>query len=243
VRDFFFRYYIPNNAILVVAGNVTTDQVKKLSGKWFGSIPQGNQINRILPEEPKQRAKKQLTVEADVPADALYKAYHMPGRFDADFYAIDLLGDILGRGQSSRLYDQLVKENEIFTSVSAFTMGSVDPGLLVISGRLKNGVGMKQAEEAVMGIVEDIINNGVSEEELEKVKAQAESSLEFGEVEVMNRAMNLAFAKLSGDANLVNQEGERINNVTTSDIQRVAKDIIQESNSGALYYKARVSAD
>jgi zinc protease len=243
VRDFFFRYYIPNNAIMVVAGNVTTDQGKKLADKWFGSISQGKNINRALPEEPMQRAKKQLTVEADVPADALYKAYHMPGRFDKDYYAIDLLGDILGRGQSSRLYDQLVKENEIFTSVSAFTMGTVDPGLLVISGRLKNGVGMEQAEEAVISIVEDIINNGVSEEELEKVKAQAESSLEFGEVEVMNRAMNLAFAKLSGDANLVNQEGEMINNVTTSDIQRVAKEIIQESNSGVMYYKSKTFAN
>jgi zinc protease len=228
---------------MVVAGNVTTDQVKKLADKWFGSISQGKNINRALPEEPMQRAKKQLTVEADVPADALYKAYHMPGRFDKDYYAIDLLGDILGRGQSSRLYDQLVKENEIFTSVSAFTMGTVDPGLLVISGRLKNGVGMEQAEEAVISIVEDLINKGVSEEELEKVKAQAESSLEFGEVEVMNRAMNLAFAKLSGDANLVNQEGEMINNVTTSDIQRVAKEIIQESNSGVMYYKSKTSTN
>ena len=243
VKDFFFRFYIPNNAVLVVAGNVRLDQVKELSNKWFGSIPPGQPIARSLPVESVQEHKKQLTVDADVPANALYKAYHMPGRFHEDYYAIDLLGDILGRGQSSRLYQQLIKEKEIFTTVSAFTMGTIDPGLLVISGRLKNGVTLEYAEEAVNKIVEDIVISGVTTNELEKAKAQAESALEFGEVEVMNRAMNLAFAKLSGDANLVNQEGDRINAVTTADIQRAAKDIIKESNSGVMYYKAKVNTD
>lgn len=243
VKDFFFRFYIPNNAVLVVAGNVSLDQVKELSNKWFGSIPPGQPIARSLPVESVQEHKKQLTVDADVPANALYKAYHMPGRFDKDYYAIDLLGDILGRGQSSRLYQQLIKEKEIFTTVSAFTMGTIDPGLLIISGRLKNGVTLEYAEEAVNKIVEDIVISGVTTNELEKVKAQAESALEFGEVEVINRAMNLAFAKLSGDANLVNQEGDRINAVTTADIQRVAKDIIKESNSGVMYYKEKVNTD
>lgn len=243
VKDFFFRFYIPNNAVLVVAGNVSLDQVKELSNKWFGSIPPGQPIARSLPVESVQEHKKQLNIDADVPANALYKAYHMPGRFDKDYYAIDLLGDILGRGQSSRLYQQLIKEKEIFTTVSAFTMGTIDPGLLIISGRLKNGVTLEYAEEAVNKIVEDIVISGVTTNELEKVKAQAESALEFGEVEVINRAMNLAFAKLSGDANLVNQEGDRINAVTTADIQRVAKDIIKESNSGVMYYKEKVNTD
>jgi zinc protease len=238
VKDFFFRYYVPNNAILVVAGNVTVDEVRKLSEKWFGPILPGRKLERSLPSEPKQGEKRFLQVEAKVPADAFYKAWHMPGRFHRDYYAADLLSDILSRGQSSRLYQKLVKENEVFTSISSFVMGTIDPGLLVISGRLKPGVSLSQGEKEVDAVLTDFLAKGASEEELTKVKNQAESTIEFGEVEVMNRAMNLAFAKLSGDANLVNREIERIEEVTLADLQRVAADIFREENSSTLYYKA-----
>lgn len=238
VKDFFFRYYVPNNAILVVAGNVTVDEVRKLSEKWFGPILPGRKLERSLPSEPKQGEKRFLQVEAKVPADAFYKAWHMPGRFHRDYYAADLLSDILSRGQSSRLYQKLVKENEVFTSISSFVMGTIDPGLLVISGRLKPGVSLSQGEKEVNAVLTDFLAKGASEEELTKVKNQAESTIEFGEVEVMNRAMNLAFAKLSGDANLVNREIERIEEVTLADLQRVAADIFREENSSTLYYKA-----
>ncbi|MBL0741546.1 M16 family metallopeptidase [Chryseolinea lacunae] len=237
VREFFFRHYVPDNAVLVVAGNVTVEQVKTLSEKWFGPIRPGKQP-RNLPQEPKQTQKQFLDVHASVPASALYKAYHMPGRFDNDYYTTDLLSDVLSRGQSSRLYQTLVKEKEIFTSISSFVMGTVDPGLFVISGRVKDGISLKQAEEEVNAIVDDILVKGVDEDELEKVKNQTESTLEFGEVEVMNRAMNLAFAKLSGDANLVNEEAKLINAVTTADVQRVAKNILREENSSVMYYHA-----
>lgn len=238
VKEFFFRYYVPNNAVMVVAGNVTLDQVKKLSEKWFGPIPSGNVAPRKLPREPAQSKKRSLHVEADVPADALYKAFHMPGRFHDDFYVADLISDILSRGQSSRLYHQLVKEKEIFTSVSAFTMSTIDPGLLVVNGRLKNGVDLEKAEKEVNLVLQALTKEGTTESELEKVKNQASSSLEFGEVEVMNRAMNLAFAKLSGDASLVNEEKGRIESVTTADIRRVAGQILSEENSSVMYYKA-----
>ncbi|HEX5171649.1 MAG TPA: pitrilysin family protein [Cyclobacteriaceae bacterium] len=239
VKDFFSQYYVPNNAVMVVAGKVTLDQVKNLSEKWFGPIAAGNKVGRKLPSEPKQQVKKSTVVEAAVPADALYKAYHMSGRFQGDYYTSDLLSDALGRGQSSRLYNQLVKENEVFTSISSFTLGSVDPGLFVVSGRLKEGVSPEKGEEEVNRVIQEIIHDGISLSELEKVKAQAESSLEFGEVEVMNRAMNLAFAKLSGDASLVNREGDLINSVSLDDIKNVAREILREENSGTLYYKAK----
>jgi zinc protease len=238
VRNFFFKHYIPSNAVMVVAGNVTIDQVKTLSAKWFGNIPAGKVEPVELMQEPKQKMKRTINVEAKVPADAFYKAWHMPGRFDHDYYAIDLLSDILSRGQSSRMYQQLVKEKEIFTSVSSFVMGTIDPGLFVISGRLKPGISHEQAEEEVQAILNDIVSNGVAKEELQKVKNQAEVSLEFGEVELINRAMNLAFAKLSGDANLVNEEGNLIQAVTLSDIRRVAGAILQEENSNTMFYKA-----
>lgn len=242
VRKFFFRYYVPSNAVLVVAGNVTVDQVKRLSEKWFGPIPSPTLQKRKLPIEAPQNAKRSLSVEADVPASALYKAYHMPGRFSKDFFTVDLMSDVLTRGHSSRLYQKLVKEKEIFTSISSFTMGTIDPGLVVFSGRVKEGINLVDAEAEVNALVDEFIRNGATEPELEKVKNQAYSTLEFGEVEVMNRAMNLAFAKLSGDAGYVNDEGRLIEAVTTEDIQKAAKNILREQNSSVLYYNAKGKA-
>jgi zinc protease len=242
VRDFFQAHYNPSNAILVVAGNVKLEQVKQLTEKWFGGIPAGMAKVRTLPVEPKQTVKRTLDIEADVPASALYKAYHMPGRFDDDYYAIDLLSDILSRGHSSVLYQKLVKEKEIFTSISSFVMGTIDPGLLVVSGRVKDGVALKDAENEVDEILHNIVRNGVSQDELEKVKNQAYSTLEFGEIEVMNRAMNLAFSKLSGDTSLVNQEGAKIRAVTADDIQRVAANVIRDENANVMYYYSKKQA-
>jgi zinc protease len=238
VREFFFRHYVPNNAVMVVAGNVTLAQVKELSEKWFGPIQKGKTTPRSLATEPEQKSKRVVKVEAKVPADAFYKAWHMPGRFHDDYYAIDLLSDILSRGQSSRMYQQLIKERELFTSVSTFLTGTIDPGLFVVSGRLKPGVSHEVAESAVNSIIDEITSRGTDATELRKVKNQAEVSLEFGEVEVINRAMNLAFAKLSGDADLVNEEGGKIESVTQDDIQRVARQILREENASALYYKS-----
>src|SRR6187551_1723049 len=167
VKDFFFHHYRPNNAILVVAGNVKMDQVKKLSEKWFGPIPSGKAKIRRLTEEPAQKSKRVLEVEADVPANALYKAWHVPGRFDNDYYSSDLMSDILGRGHSSRLYQQLVQEKEIFTSISSFLTGTIDPGLMVVSGRLRDGVAFETAEQELENVLQAVVRDGVTKEELE----------------------------------------------------------------------------
>ena len=238
VRDFFFTHYVPNNAVLVVAGNITTAQVKQLSEKWFGPIPAGKKAARKLPAEPQQKEKRVLEIDADVPANALYKAWHVPGRFDQDYYASDLLSDIFGRGHSSRLYQKLVQEKEIFTSISSFLTGTIDPGLLVISGRLRDNITFEMAELELEKVLQDVVEHGVTEAELEKVKNQVESTLEFEKVEVINRAMNLAFFALSGDTNLVNSEVDKINAVTTSDIQKQARKILRPENSNALLYRS-----
>jgi zinc protease len=237
VRDFFYRFYVPNNAILVVAGKVTTDQVRDLASKWFGPIQPGQTRKRNLPREPLQRQAKHASYTGRVPADAFYKAYHMPGRFDDDYHAVDLLSDALGHGHSSRLYQRLVREAELFTSISSHTAGTLDPGMLVISGRLKSGVELERAHAAVDNVIHTTVKEGVTPGELEKVKAQAESALEFGEVEVLNRAMNLAFATLSGDTSYVNTEGQRIAAVTQQDIGRVAGEVFQEDNATVMYYR------
>ncbi len=241
VKDFFFTHYVPSNAILVVAGNVSVKQVKELAEKWFESIPAGKRKERKLPMEPKQTTKRLLAIEAKVPANAFYKMYHMPGRYHDDYFAVDLLSDVLGRGQSSRLYSKLVKEKEIFTSLSSFVMGTIDPGLLAISGRVKDGITLDYAEEEVNKIIEAVVREGVDQEELQKVKNQAETTFEFDEVEVMNRATNLAFSSLSGDTNRVNTERGRLSSVTKEDIHRAATDVLKEENSSVLYYKATLN--
>lgn len=239
VQDFFFRHYVPDNAILVVAGNITEEKVRQLSEKWFGPIKPGA-TSRNLDREPRQEKKRMLEVSARVPANALYKAYHMPGRFHQDYYAIELLSDILSHGQSSRLYQRLVQEKEIFTSISSFLMGTIDPGLFVIGGRVKDGIGLPDAEAEVNAVIDELMTQGSQADELDKVKSQAESTLAFGEVELLNRAMNLAFAKLSGDANLVNRESGLMDETTLEDIHRVAHEVLREENSNVMYYQAEV---
>ncbi|MEQ8362447.1 MAG: pitrilysin family protein [Cyclobacteriaceae bacterium] len=236
VKSFFYTHYLPSNAIMVVAGNVKTENIKQLSKKWFGAIPSGKKKDRNLVKEPAQKNKRTLEVKMDVPAAALYKAYHMPGRFDMDFHAADLVSDVLGRGDSSRLHQRLVKDNPIFNSLSAFTMGTIDPGLMVINGRVKEGMDLKEAEKALDDVVYDFIEKGITVAELEKVKNQALSTLEFGEVDVLNRAMNLAFAALSGDANLVNRERGLIEAIEGKEVDRLAQQILREENASVLYY-------
>jgi len=239
VRAFFNRFYNPSNAILVVAGNIKTEQVKQLAEKWFEPIPSGTKQPRNLPTEPVQLAPRHLSVERDVPSDAIHKLYHMVGRNHDDYYSQDLLSDILGRGTSSRLYQSLVKGSEMFSEINAFVTGNYDPGLFVISGRVKEGYTCEQADEAIQQEISKIIEQGIPESELSKVKNKSESSHVFGEMGVLNKAMNLAFAELMGDAALVNSEIDKILAVTSESIHLAAKTILRQENCSTLYYKKK----
>ena len=239
VKAFFYRYYLPNNAILVVAGNVDADKVKRLAQKWFAPIPRGEDYVRQLPQEPEQSRRRVLDVEADVPVNALYKAYHMPERTHEAYTSVDLLSDILGRGKSSRLYESLVNENPLFSSLNAYVTGSMEPGLLIIQGKVNEGVSLEEADQAVNAVIADMQQAIIEEEELSKVKNQAESSVVFGEIDLFNRALNLANATLIGNPDLVNQESERIQAVTPEDIQSQARTVLHEDNSSTLFYHAR----
>ena len=238
VKAFFYKYYLPNNAVMVVAGNVTVEQVKQLCQKWFEAIPAGTPYARQLQQEPAQREARFLDVQADVPVNALYKAYHMAGRFSNDFYTTDLLSDVLGRGKSSRLYRQLLKEKGLFSNISAYCTSSLDPGLLVVSGTLNQGVSLEEADAAVTAVLQEMIDQPLPEEELLKVKNQAEATMAFSEIELLNRAMNLAAAANAGNADWANQEAERIQAVTADDIQAIAKQILRQENCSTLYYRA-----
>ena len=238
VKKFFFKNYRPNNAILVVAGNVEVSEVKRLAEKYFGNIPSNPTIEKNIPAEPKQTEERKLEVRADVPLDALYKVYHMPGRLDIRYYPVDLLSDILSAGKSSRLYQSLVKEKKLFSEISAYITGSIDPGLFVFEGKLVKGVKMQDAETALQEEINLIIEAGVDSVELEKVKNRVESQIEFAEMEVLHKAMSLAYAELLGDANLVNTEKSLYQKVTSAEIQAEAKNILQKENCSTLYYYA-----
>src|SRR5205085_4460459 len=213
VKEFFFKHYRPVNAILVVSGNVKLDEVKRLSEKWFGPIPMGEKYLRNLPQEPKQTEARFLDVEAAVPLDAFFKTWHMATRLDKAYYATDLLSDILSGGGSSRLYQALVKEKQLFSNIDCHHMGSIDTGLLTIEGKLVRGVKMETAEQAVQEEVEKIKSELVNENELEKVKNKTESMIAFEDMTVMNRANSLATYELLGDAEMMNTELTRYQEV------------------------------
>ncbi len=238
VQDFFFTHYRPNNAVLVVAGDVQTEEVKALAKKYFEPIPAGKISNEPLPKEPKQREKKELYVEAAVPIDAWYRVYHIPGRMEPGYHAADLLSDIIGRGKSTRLYQLLVKEKQLLNSFSAFVTGSVDPGLLVINGKLNDGVTFEEVEREVDAFIEECKKN-IDEQVLERVKNQAMATMEFGEIDLLNRAMSLAYAAMMGNPDLVNTEKDEIQSLTTAAIRKAANEILLPENSTTLYYKAK----
>ncbi|MGB3617182.1 MAG: pitrilysin family protein [Catalinimonas sp.] len=242
VQAFFYRYYRPNNAVLVVAGDVTPGQVRKLSERWFGPIEAGPALDRTLPAEPPVREARILETEAAVPLDALYLAYHMPGRFDAAYHTVDLLSDVLGRGNSSRLYNRLVKGERLFNSAQAYVVGAVDPGLLVVEGKLNEGTDPARAEAAVREVIDELRAAAPHEEELLKVKHQAEATLVFSEVELLNRAINLAYFAALNEPEAVNQEGEKLRKVTLEGVHQAARDVLRPENGVTLRYRSMRAA-
>lgn len=239
VKEFFFKHYRPCNAILVVAGNVGLEEVKRLAKKWFGPIESGIPYTRALPEEPRQTEDRYLEVTADVPVDALYMAWHMCARLDPKYFPTDLLTDILGGSASSRLHQKLVKEQQIFSGISCYHLGTLDPGLVVIDGKLVSGITMEVAEAAVREEVKRIMEAPVTERELQAVINKTESMIAFEDMSVLNRANSLAFYELLGDASLINKELEKYQNVTAEDIQKVAREIFRVGNCNILQYKGK----
>ena len=238
VKRFFFKYYRPVNAILVVAGKVNTAQVRSLAEKWFGDIPAGEKYSRQLPKEPPQREARKLTVNAQVPLDALYKCYPMASRTEPGYYVADLLTEVLGGGASSRLHQSLIKEQRLFSQIDCYHTGSVDPGLVVIEGRLIKGITIEDADKAVEKELQRLMDELVDEKELEKVKNKTESAIVFEDMSVMNRANSLAIYELLGDVNMMNTELEKYRAVTAEAMLETSRKIFDPLNSNTLYYRA-----
>lgn len=238
VKSFFYRFYAPNNAILAVTGHISFDETVRLAEKWFGPIPSRNIPKRELPAEKPQTAIRRRSVERKVPVDALYMAFHMCNRFHRAYYVFDIITDLLSNGRSSRFIQTLVQEKKLFTSIDAYISGSLDEGLLHITGKPASGVTLEQAEEAVWQELDKLKTVPVSEQELEKVKNRYESEQIFNNINYLNVATNLAFFELLGRAEDINLEVGKYRSVTVEQIQETARRAFVPENCNILYYKA-----
>jgi zinc protease len=239
VEEFYFTHYRPDNAIMVVAGDVTLEQIKSLSQKWFAEIPSGQIPKKTINHELPQTAKKNHTVQADVPTDALYKVYHMPAKLQDGYLEADLITDILGFGRSSILEQQLVKNGDIFASIGAYIYGTVDPGLLVFSGKMEKGQSAEIAEKALDEVIQTFIQSTISEETLTKVKNQAEAMKTYESVQLLNRAMSLAYYAHLGNPDYYQTEYEKKTQIPAEQILDWATQILKEDNASVLYYKGK----
>lgn len=236
VKAFFKKHYNPQNAILVVGGDVQVDEVKKLAEKWFEPIDSGVKYMRSLPVEDEQKEEVTATVYADVPLNAIYKVFKMVGKNDREYPVYDLISDILSQGKSSRLYRKLVKEQQLFSDINAYNYGSIDTGMFVIEGRINENIAVEEADAAIWKELENLKAALISEEELTKVKNKFESTFEFAEMSLLDKAMNLAFFELLGSADDINKEVEKYQEVSREDIQKVAQQMFQKQKSTTLYY-------
>lgn len=239
VKAFFFKHYTPSNAIMVVAGDVRLEEVKALAEKWFGSIPSGNKYHRNLPVEPPQTEARELSVTADVPNDSIYKAFHIDQRKSKNYYTVDIISDILSRGESSRLYQELVKNKKIFSEVNAYITGDIEKGLFVLEGKPAKGYTLEQADEALWTVIEELKTKEIEERELQKIVNKLESSTVFGEMNLLNKAMNMAYFELLGDAASMNNEMDRYREVSASDIVNYSKEVFTKNNCSTLFYHSK----
>lgn len=223
--------------MLTVTGNISWEETVRLTEKWFAPIPCRNVPVRQLPQEVVQTAERRQTVERNVPLDALFMAYHMCSREDADYYAFDILSDILSNGRSSRLTRRLVQEQKLFSSLDAYISGTRDAGLLHISGKPSAGVSLEQAEAAVRKELEELKSGFVGEQELEKVKNKFESTQIFGNINYLNVATNLAWFELTGQAEDIDREVDNYRSVTAEQLHRVAQQTFRDENGIVLYYQ------
>ena len=239
VEAFYRRHYHPSNAILSISADMEEERMIDLAARWFGSVEDRRVEPRPIPREPEQLKARREEVERDVPATTVTLAYHMGGRLSEDFCAGDLVSDLLSGGDSSRLYRRLVREERLLSSVNAYISGDVDPGLFVFTGQLLPGVETATVEEAFRREIRELQTQPVGDYELGKVRNKFEATTLFGELNVMNKAMNLGFYEMLGDLPLINREVDAYRALTQDDIRAFCRRTFRDENSNTLIYKAR----
>jgi zinc protease len=236
VKNFFYSHYAPNNAILALTGNIGYDMAYNLSQKWFGPIEKRTIKLRRLPSEPEQTEERILTLERDVPATALYKVWHIGPRNSKDFYTLDLITDLLAGGESGRLYNILVREKKLFSEINAYLTSDIDPGLLIVQGKLMKGIDIQHAEESVNEVIDGLRKENGIMDEMEKVKNKFESSTVFSNTSILNKAANLSFFELLGDPGLINREVEAYRSVSHSMVTEAVKKYFSPVNCSTINY-------
>jgi len=235
--DFYDQFYHPNNAVLCIAGSFENDEVEDLVHAWYGDLPAGKRSKRLLPIEPMQKEYRRKEIERDVPACAFYFAFKMEGRNSEQYAIADLVSDILGRGKSSLLYQRYFQEKQWVSEISAFILGSLDPGLLVIAGKLHDENKVSDLESDLFEFIEEIKQKGVFQKDLDKVRNKFLTSKMFEELSLYSRAMNLAYFELLGDANLINTETKNYQRINTEMIQNTMKEILKMESCSTLIIK------
>jgi predicted Zn-dependent peptidase len=239
VKNFFYSHYAPNNAILCLSGNITPGKALKLAEKWFGPVERRIIPERNITQEPVQTSERRVTVERNVPSDALYKVWHTASRKSGDFQTLDLITDLLSGGESGRLYTRLVRDRKLFSEINAYITSDIDPGMLILHGNLMQDIDIQDAENAVIEVFDELKEAGnVPDTELEKVKNKFESTTVFSNTSILNKAVNLSFYELLGDPGLINKETEAYRNVDHNMIRQAAAKYLVPENCSTLYYKS-----
>ncbi|MDX9797559.1 MAG: pitrilysin family protein [Bacteroidales bacterium] len=239
VKNFYSKYYIPNNAILCIAGNIVKKNALELCEKYFGKIEKGKEIQRERIIEPIQTQKRELRVKRDVPQSVIYISFPMSSRLQKEYYAFDLLSDILSNGRSSRLYNRLVKQEQLFTEVNAFITGDVEEGLFVLTGKYRDEVSLEMGKDALIRELSKLSQEVIDAYEFEKVKNKFESTMSFSQIKNIDRAMNLCYFEHLGDIELINKEIDNYQGLEIKFVQEVAKKTFIEEKSNILYYESK----
>lgn len=238
VKNFFYSHYSPNNAIMTISGNITVERAYDLVNKWFGDIPFRSLSENHIPSEPTQTEPRMLEVKRKVPYHGIYKVFHMAGRSSRQFQVCDMITDLLSSGKSARLYQKMVKELQLFSDINAYVSGDVDPGLIVLGGKLIDGISPEKADKAVSEMLKDIQEHLFSDTEIQKVKNKFESNLLMSQTNILNKGMSLSYYEMLGDAGLLNTEAERYNAITDEELRQTATKIFSENNCSTLHYLA-----
>ena len=237
-KNFFYNFYRPNNAIISVVGNITIKQIADLANKWFGDIPSNNLNPVLYPTEPKQTQKQNIKINAKVPFDYIVKAWHIEERLHPNFYTMDLITDIMGSGDSARLYQSLIKENPLFNSINCYHLGAIDPSLFVITGKINKGISMEEADNSINNEIEILKNNLLTETEIKKISNRIETIHSFENMHIMNRAHNMAYFDMLNILDQIDNELEKYQFITNQQVQHYAKNTFIETNENTLYYYA-----
>lgn len=239
VRDFYKRFYAPDNAVLSIVGNIDADKVFALVEKWFGDVPRSGFVQPSIPEEPRQIAARSLHVKRDVPQDLLVKVFRMCGRKGADYHACDMISDVLSNGRSSRLFRNIYAKGTLVSSVDASITGDLDGGALVVRAQLLPGVAFEAVEAALETEFDRLRSGDVQSYELEKNVNRFESSTLFGNINNDERASNLAYFEMLGDAGQINREAELYKSITPVRFAEVCRQVLCPENCSTLYYESR----